>query len=191
LIVVLMVALLALTGAALLDLVSVDLSLSAEHSKIVRAQMVSDGAIREVMADVTSSNQFPDFNSCAGSGGGPAVAGAGCPNYRYNFASEVAGVHVKNPDGINFAAAPLTEANSAYAKYTGSPQAEENYTATIDLLRMVPLYDSSLTVTRAVVFEANTTGKVAGSRTRYETSAEMYRITTLPQGPLPPRLRHR
>jgi hypothetical protein len=194
LIVVLLVALLALTGAALLDLVSVDLSLSAEHSKIVRAQMISDGALREVLADIDSGAQFPDFDAAGGCNGGPPVPGApACPqpNYRYNWAGDVGGVIRKNPDGINSASVPLNEANSVYAKYTTSPNSEENYSATVDLLRIVPLFDSSLTVTRAVVYEVNTTGVVAGSRSSRETSAEIYQITTAPPGPLPPRLHHR
>ena len=188
-IVVLLVALLALTGAALLDFVSVDISLSNEHSKIVRAQMVADGALREVIADDNSQQQLPSYddNPCAGGGGGPNVPGLVCPNWRYNYASEVGGVHRKNPDGINFASTPLTEANSAFAKFTALPGSEENYTATVDIVRVVPLEDSSLTVSQALVWEVNTAAEVGGSSARDEVTAEIFKISNHPPGTLTPR----
>jgi hypothetical protein len=193
LIVVLLVALLALTGAALLDVVNVDISIAGEHSKVVRAQTVSDGALREVLADVETTNQLPDFTACAGDNGGTPVNVNGtnvCPNYRYNWANEIGGAYIKNPDDRNFPSEPLNEDNSAYARFTGSPS-EENYTATIDLLRMAPVQDTSLQVARAVVFEANTTGKVAGNTSRAINASEIYRLTIRPQDALPPRLHAR
>ena len=193
-IVVLLVALLALTGAALLDIVDVDLSLAAEHSKIVRAQMVSDGALREVLADVNTGEQLPDFVACAGQNGGNSWGpGATCPNYRYNWANEIGTPpqHIKNPDSVNFASEALDEDNSAYAKWTSLPESEENYTATVDLLRIVPIEDSSLPLARAVLYEVSTAGKVGGNRSRAETTSQIFKITIRPTDSLPPRLHGR
>jgi Tfp pilus assembly protein PilX len=182
-IVVLLVALLAITGAALLDIVNVDIQLSGEHNKVVRSQMVADGALREVISDLNSQNQLPDYDDqpC-----GSNVPGAPCPNWRYNWAAEVGGVHTKNPDAINTPAVPLTEANSVFAKWTASPSAEENYNATVDIIRVVPIQDSGLSVTRALIWEVNTAAEVAGTAARHEIAAEIYKLGNYVPGTLIP-----
>jgi hypothetical protein len=188
-IVVLLVALLALTGAALLDVVNVDIQLSGEHQKVVRSQMVADGALREVIAEISSQNQLPDYdeNPCAGSGGGPGVLGAPCPNWRYNWAGDVGGVTFKNPDSVTTGRIALNDANSVFAKWTNLPSAEENYAATVDIVRVVQVEDSSLTVTRALVWEVNTNAHVAGTSARHDIAAEIFRLANHSPGTLLPR----
>ncbi len=181
LIVVLLVALLALTGAALLDLVSVDITLSGEHQKIVRAQLLADGGLREVLADVNSQARLPEFDYCASN-----VPSVGCPNYRYNWASLTGGVYMKDPDNVFGIRAPLDESNSALAKFTAAPRSQENYEATIDIVRVVEVPDTSLTVTRAVVYEVNTSASVAGGDVYRAVSAEIYKKSSAQPGSLLP-----
>lgn len=180
-IIVLLVALLALTGATLLDLVTVDLTIAGQHRKVVRAQMVADGAIREVLSDEQTMNRRPDFSSC-GTGGGA------CPNYRYTWAAEQAGQVWKDPDNL-YNRQPLDETTSVLAKWTGSPS-EEHYTASVDILRTAPLFDSGASTFWAYIYEINADAQVAGGDANHVLHAQGYTVQGLQNGLLLPR-RHR
>lgn len=181
-IIVLLVALLALTGATLLDLVTVDITIAGEHRKVVRAQMVADGAVREVMGDEQTMNRRPDYSACA-TGGGP------CPNFRYIWAGEQAGQVWKDPDNL-YNRQPLDETTSVLAKWSGSPS-EEHYTATVDMLRTGPLGDSEFGTFWAYVYEITADAQVSGGDVNRVAYGVSFAVQTLPEGLLLPRQHRR
>jgi type II secretory pathway pseudopilin PulG len=183
LIVVLLVALLALAGAALLDLVSFDITISGEHQKVVRAQILADGAMREVVTD--SSVPFPDYGQQLCATNLPSIP---CPNHRYNYALETGGIIFKNPD--NVAGYPprvaQTDGNSAMAKYTNLAHLEENYEATIDIVRIPDkVFGSGVNTAHAILWEVSARSRVADRSATTDVAAEVYQLRPSQTGYLP------
>jgi hypothetical protein len=189
LIIVLLVALLALTGATLLDLVSVDLQIAGEHRKVVKAQMVADGALREVLGDRFTDDLLPEFDAC-GTGGGA------CPNGRYVWARDVGGGNFrKNPDNIPapgaYGTIPLTEATSVVAQLSTIPSMQDNYEATVDYLRTGPPWNSGQGVVRAYIYEVRARAQVNGGDANHELAAGIFKEFQIAQGQQVPRIHHR
>ncbi len=157
-IVVLVVALLAVAGGTLLDMVNVDLLIAGEHRRSHKARTLAVGGAMETMADtaLTPSNMPID----------PL-------NPTWVYASDQGGVPRRDPAGI---ASAMDETNSSFVRNPGNVNFQESYTSNIRLLRLGPTLDTSVDQATAVFYEVQSVSTVGNGAASKEVRAEIYRI---------------
>ena len=167
LVVVLLVALVGVSGVALLDMVQVDLNIVGQQRKTTRAQTVAVGGMLELLSDTQ-----------VGNAANLAQPQPGQTMIRYVGTN--AGTLMRFPDGPPTPEA-LTPSNSAVAANLGT-RLEDSYEADISYLRAVPLEDTSLQRVVAIVYEARVASRVYDGEASSEIRSEFFRPVTLSQG---------
>lgn len=156
-IVVLVVALLAVAGGTLLDMVNVDLLIAGEHRRSHKARTVAIGGAVETMADTT-------------------LTPGNMPNDPLNpvwvYALDQGGVPRRDPAGLSV---PMDETNSTFVRSPGNPTLQESYTSNIRLLRLGTPKDTSID-TVAVYYEVQSVSSIGNGAASKEVRAEIYRI---------------
>ncbi|MEQ9501316.1 MAG: hypothetical protein RIT81_30890 [Deltaproteobacteria bacterium] len=157
-IVVLVVALVAVAGGTLLDMVNVDLVIAGEHRKAAQARAVAIGGAQETMADtnLTPANMPID----------PA-------NNSWVYATDQGGLPRRDPLGIS---SVMDETNSTFVKNPGNVTLQESYTSNIRLLRLGPALDTSVDQATAVFYEVQSVSTIGDGAASKEVRAEIYRI---------------
>lgn len=165
LVVVLIVALLAVVGATLLDLVNVDLNLVGQQRRAIEAKAVADGALLEVLDDAELSSYFPTFDD---------------PTLRRTYVAN----GVKDPNGTPI---QLDETNSAYVQYPGT-SSERTYEANVGLVRVSKVPESSTSLFRGLVYEVSAQSKLNQGLATSEVRAEIVKKVSVGRGTvIPPR----
>lgn len=157
--VMLLVALLGIGSAALLDLVSIDLSVAGEHAKTLAAEAASIGAALEVVGE-------PDFIERLGESEDQSS------NLRTVLVDRVAGSYVVNPSGTP-PGRTLTEATSAHVRNVGTPL-EDGYVADVRFLKVVNLEDTGVNYGTGV-YEVRVRASVAGGDASREARIMIHR----------------
>ena len=85
----------------------------------------------------------------------------------------------------------LKSNNSAFNRPATQGQAKLQYDATIALVRDTAVLESSLTVTRAFLYEVNVESRSNGGEASDEVNVEIYKVFTMPAGTVLPDLHSR
>jgi hypothetical protein len=112
------------------------------------------------------------------------------------YGAEGAGMEVLNDDDLTkmlpgYAAedlmSPYTKsAGSAFDRESTMGLSEIHYDAEVYLVRDTPVHESSLTVTRAFLYQIELEARVNGGAASDEVHAEIYKVFTMPAGTVLP-----
>ncbi len=161
LVVVLIVALIGVAAVALLDIVNVDLLIVGQHRQSVDAQALALGAMYEVISDSRVD--------------GTVLPRLDTPTLRYVYSRAQGGGFVRDPAGL-IGVTVMDATNSAYVKDSGTGVAQ-GYTADIDLLRLVTVQDSGVTI-RTAVWEVTVESSVSNGQATQQVRALVGRVTS-------------
>ena len=162
-VVVLVVALVAVTGGTLLDLVNVDLVISGEHRKTATAQTVAIGGALETIADATLT---------------PGNMPLDPTQPTWTYATDAGGLPRRDPAGITV---NMDETNSAFVRAPGTA-IQESYSSNIRLIRLGPALDTSVDKATAVIYEVQSVSNINNGAASKEVRTEVYRIARGPAG---------
>lgn len=166
-VVVMIVAAISLVAVTLLNFVNLDVVIAGQNRKTFEARAVADCAAFEVLDHADTPGLLPDFAS---------------NNLQY-VASD--------PHGI-FGAAGTAPAGTSYCITPGTlDKPAQDYSADVRLLRYVPLTESSLNWSRALVYELRTIGEIDNGDATSEVRAEIWRVASYAPGTLLPRIHAR
>jgi hypothetical protein len=165
LVVVLLVALIAVSAVALLDIVQVDLLVVGQHRRTTEAQAAAVGAMIEVVSDDTLRNQLPDLTT---------------PNLAYRYAGPNAGLYMRDPTN-RFGTTVMGPTNSAYVRDVGTSLAT-GYTADVELLRVGPPQDTGTTRAQAVTYEVTVVSDVNNGEATKEVRTQVQRVVAVQSG---------
>ena len=105
------------------------------------------------------------------------------------FGAEAATMEVLNDEDIG-SMLPGYSTDELQTKYTASEKSafggRVEYEATISLIRDTPIKESSLTVTRAFLYEVRVGAEVGGGDAFDEVNAEIYKVFSMPAGTVLP-----
>lgn len=170
LIVVLVVALIGVTGVALLDIVNVDLLIVGQHRRSVDATANAMGAMYEVVSDqrLDAFKPRPDT-----------------PGLSYQYAGKSGGIYVRDPAG-RFLTQPMNSGNSAFVDNVGTG-IEEGYEAEISLVRLVDqVENNSINKVRMLVHETRVVANINNGDATKEVRSLQSTLITVPNGLIAP-----
>jgi len=150
-VVIMLVAILAMAGMSLLNLIRVDLSLVGQSRSNIVARELAEGGLMEIINDGALPATAPSISS-------PSLS-----------------VPYPPPAGSRFV----------------DPAEAKTYTGEVNLLRLVPLSESSQGLTRAVVYEVGVTSSYRDGQSTAELNAEIYRVVSWAPGTVLPSRHYR
>ena len=110
-------------------------------------------------------------------------------SHEARFGAEAAAMEVLNDEdlgpmlpGYSTSALKSTYLNSNNSAFGG----HVTYEATVSLVRDTPIHESSLTVTRAFLYEVRLEAEVGNGNATDEVNAEIYKVFTVPAGTVLP-----
>lgn len=171
LVIVLLVALIAVTAVALLDMVQVDLRVVGQQRRSTEAEALAVGAMVEVVSDDSLPLQLPSLPDPAN-----------LPLLSYQYAGNT-GVGYQRDPMNRFATSAMTPVNSAYVRDVGTT-IEAGYEAFADLLRISNPQDTGLTKSQVLTYELTVRGSVNAADSTREVRAQVQRVVATQNGTL-------
>jgi hypothetical protein len=178
-IVVLLVALLSIVAVSLLDVINLDLVISGQTRRTNEARAVADGVAMELQTHVNMDNDQAS--------GGWLPSFTEVPDLTYVVA---------DPDDILAPAGTVDPPDSYYKTPGDLTRSASTFTSDVRFLRYVPITETSLNWSRALVYELRTLGQVGPPGTdatdsTSEVRVEFSRVVNYQPGMLLPRFHAR